>query len=282
MIKLHFKKQISPKFNINIDCEIPKNQFVCIYGQSGCGKTTLLNIMAGFLKADNGYMIQGNKIYFDNKIFLPPQKRNIGFVFQDYALFPNMNVLQNLIFANNDKRFAFELLEFFEIIDLKYDKIQNLSGGQKQRVALARALMKKPEILLLDEPLSALDSKVKIKLQNYLQNIQKKLNITTIMVSHDLSEVYKLSNIVCGMNNGRIDKIAAPYEFFEQNLYSNNSTIPGKIVKIIDKNEIFVVIVSVSNLLYEVILSKNEAMGFRVDDDVAIKNDSFGVNIVKG
>ena len=140
-------------------------EFVALYGASGGGKTTILRLIAGFEAPQSGVIKVGDKIFFDENTNLAPQKRNIGFLFQDYALFENMNIFKNLLFANNDENLANKLLEICELKSLKNAKIGELSGGQKQRVALARAVMRKPEILLLDEPLSALDNAMREKLQ---------------------------------------------------------------------------------------------------------------------
>ena len=179
MIKIDIHKKLKAydsEMNLRIKCKIKKGELVTLYGESGAGKTSTLRILAGLLKPDKGEITINEVSWIDtkNKIFLAPQKRNIGYVFQDYALFPNMSVLQNLEFASGkgqNKKVITELIEMMELGDLQNRKPQTLSGGQQQRVALARALVCKPNILLLDEPLAALDYKIRLKLQDYITRI---------------------------------------------------------------------------------------------------------------
>jgi molybdate transport system ATP-binding protein len=182
---------------LDLDLTIEKGQFVTLFGESGAGKTSTLRMLSGLLKPDSGTITVGNSTWFDSSrgIDLKPQQRKVGYVFQDYALFPNMTVLQNLEYAlqkNQDNGKIRELLEFAELDELQHRSPETLSGGQKQRVALARALVQRPEILILDEPLSALDLKMRIKLQEYLLKVHKTYNLTTILVSHDIGEIVKL------------------------------------------------------------------------------------------
>ena len=158
-------------------------------------------MLSGLLRPDSGIIKVGETIWFDGdkNIDLKPQQRKVGYVFQDYALFPNMSVRQNLEYAlrkGQDKAIIGELLQFAELNELEQRKPETLSGGQKQRVALARALVQRPEILILDEPLSALDLKMRIKLQEYLLQVHKRYKLTTILVSHDIGEIVKLSDNV--------------------------------------------------------------------------------------
>jgi len=231
MIKLNLKKELS-HFKIDIDIEINQGDFIALTGPSGSGKTTFLRILAGLEKSNSKIVVE-NKIWQDKKTFLPPQKRDIGFVFQDFALFPNMNVIQNLLYVKNDLNLANELLDIVELQNYKNQSVLNLSGGQKQRVALIRALMKKPKILLLDEPLSSLDKNLKEKLQNELLKIHNKFDLTTIMVTHDESEIYKLSNKTILLNNGKIKK----YDLTKK-LYLNENYIEGRVIKIINDKAI--------------------------------------------
>lgn len=208
MIKLDIKKELN-EFILDVKFNIKKNEFIAISGVSGSGKTTILRIIAGLEKA-KGEVIVDNEIWQNKKLFLPPQKREVGFVFQDFALFPNMSVLENLLYVKKDIEFANYLLKLVELEELKNRYPNSLSGGQKQRVALARALMRKPKILLLDEPFSALDEKLREKLQNYIIKLHNKFNLTTIIVSHSTSEIYKLANRVININRGQIVNIKTP------------------------------------------------------------------------
>lgn len=203
----------------DISYNIRPGSFIGIYGASGVGKTSLLRMLAGFLEPDKGSIKVQNDDWYnsDKKLNLVPQKRKIGFVFQDYALFPNMTVKENLAYAldkTSDTTIVDELLGMVELDQLKTRKIQTLSGGQRQRVALARALVRKPELLLLDEPLSALDTTLREKLQTLILSLHKKFNLTTILVTHDLSEITRLADEVIFIKNGVIEKSGSPVEMF--------------------------------------------------------------------
>lgn len=201
-----------------IDFSIEKGELISLLGPSGCGKTTLLNIIGGFLKPDNG------KIYLEDRDItdIPPEKRDISTVFQSYALFPHMNVLENIKYGLKYKKLTKKeqnelALEYLKIVGLDgYEKksIQELSGGQQQRVALARALVLYPKILLLDEPFSNLDAKLKISMRDELKELQKNLKISMIFVTHDQEEALSISDKVVVMNNGRIEQIGTPEEIY--------------------------------------------------------------------
>ena len=161
----------SGDMNLVCDFEIQNGGFLAITGPSGSGKTTLLRIIAG-LEESEGEVLVNSEIWLNEKVKLPPQKRKVGFVFQDFALFPNMSVENNLLYVNKDKKLANELLEMVDMTALKDRYPNTLSGGQIQRVALCRALMRKPDLLLLDEPFSALDMQMREKLQKDVYNFQ--------------------------------------------------------------------------------------------------------------
>ncbi|HIX30067.1 MAG TPA: ATP-binding cassette domain-containing protein [Candidatus Blautia stercoravium] len=203
----------------NVNVEIEKGELVSILGPSGCGKTTLLRIIAGLETPDMG------QVFIDGKDCtpLPPSKRNFGIVFQSYALFPHMTVEQNLMFGLNQqkqlrkderKERTREMLEMVDLYDHRKKYPSQLSGGQQQRIALARALSLKPAFLLLDEPLSALDAKVRIKLRAEIRRIQKKLGITTILVTHDQEEALTMADKIVVMNNAVIEQVGTPKEIY--------------------------------------------------------------------
>ena len=208
---------------LNVNCEIEDGAFISLYGPSGAGKTSLLRMLAGFMQPDVGVIKVKDEVWFDskNKINIVPQKRMTGFVFQDYALFPNMNVEENVLFGlpkTGSKKVVEELLELTELSGLRQKKIQVLSGGQQQRVALARALARKPKLLLLDEPLSAIDKEMRSNLQQTLLTIHSHYNVTAIIVSHDINEIVKLTSKTIHLQNGKIQQFASPVEIFMNEL----------------------------------------------------------------
>ena len=281
MISINCVKKFGDKFKIEANLQIPKGSFACFYGKSGSGKTTLLRLIAGFEKASSGSAKNGEITLFNDKFFMSPQKRQIGFLFQDYALFENMSVIKNLLFAKNDLAKANELLDLLEISHHANSQISELSGGQKQRVALARALMQDPKILLLDEPLSALDSTMRSKIQDYLIKIHQIYKPTIIIVSHDVSEIYKLCDIVFEMEDGKIIKTGTPSEIFLKTGGSQKFSFLGKIVEISQKDTIFVAVVAVGNQLCEVVLSEFEAKNLQLGDEVSVSTKAYLLNLKK-
>ena len=197
---------------------VERGEFVSFLGPSGCGKTTTLRMVAGFERPSEGtIMLDGVEITQQ-----PANRRNVGMVFQSYALFPNMTVAQNIAFGMKLKRVGTaaiaakvrELLALIELPDKGERYPYQLSGGQQQRVALARALAIEPHVLLLDEPLSALDAKIRDALRVQLREIQRKLGITTIYVTHDQEEALSLSDRIVVMSNGRIEQIGTPFQIY--------------------------------------------------------------------
>lgn len=203
----------------DVDLKINKGEFVCLLGPSGCGKTTLLRIIAGLEKPTAGQVyINGTDV-----TSLPPGKRNFGIVFQSYALFPNMTVRQNIAFglkklklskAETEQKIK-DVLEQVNLPD-QIDKYPSqLSGGQQQRIALARALVVSPDFLLLDEPLSALDAKVRLKVRKEIRTLQKELGITTIMVTHDQEEALTMADTIVVMNDACIMQKGTPIDIYD-------------------------------------------------------------------
>lgn len=205
---------------LDVNLEIEEHELLCFFGHSGAGKTTLLRILAGLNKPDRGYIELNGQVWFDSeaKINLAPQKRRIGYMFQDYALFPNMSVRANIEFAQSKKDQAEvdKLLDLFGLEALQKQKPMKLSGGQKQRVALARALAAQPQLLLLDEPLSALDHEMRENLQNEILKAHDLLQSITMLVSHDVKEVEKLATSVVLLQNGKIKNQGKTSEVLNQ------------------------------------------------------------------
>jgi iron(III) transport system ATP-binding protein len=215
------ENQIIDQFNLHI----PNGSFVSLLGPSGCGKTTCLRILAGLESNDSGVIqIDGVKISDPaNKIDVPTEKRKMGMVFQSYAVWPHMSVFENVAFPLKIAKVAKkeiqtrveEILEIVELKNLLHRSPHELSGGQQQRVALARGLVMQPKALLLDEPLSNLDTKLREKMRHDIKQIQKKLNLTMIYVTHDQLEAKTMSDLVVVMNKGKILQAGSVKEIYE-------------------------------------------------------------------
>jgi putative spermidine/putrescine transport system ATP-binding protein len=211
---------------------IAKGEFVCLLGPSGCGKTTTLQMVAGFVQPTQGRILLDGKDITGVK----PARRGLGVVFQNYALFPHMTVTDNVAFglemrgvpAPERKRRVNETLDLVHLGALAGRYPSELSGGQRQRVAIARALVIQPPVLLLDEPMGALDAKLREEMQIELRALQRRVGITTIMVTHDQAEAMTLADRVVLMNKGRIEQVARPYDMYEHPNGRFSSTFLGK------------------------------------------------------
>ena len=266
--------------NLKVNKKINKGDFLTLFGKSGSGKTTLLRILAGLETPKSGKIVVDKEIWFDSskKINLAPQKRDVGFVFQDYALFPNMSVKKNLEFAlknKNEIKKVDEILEIMEIKNLSNMKPELLSGGQKQRVALARTLMTNPKMLLLDEPLSALDTTMRLKLQDELSLIHQKFNITSILVSHDISEVFKLSNRVFKINLGEIEEDGTPNELFSNQKISSKFKIVGEILSIKKSDILYIIEILSNNEVVKATAVEDEIKDLKIGDKILLSSKAF-------
>lgn len=265
---------------LNVTLTFEKGQFLAIYGNSGAGKTTLLRILAGLTHAEETYIKVGDEIWDDyaNKLHLPIQKRSIGYVFQDFALFPNLTVKENLEFAlqkGGDSKIISELIELMELQSLQNSKPQNLSGGQKQRVALARAIVRKPQILLLDEPLSALDDNMRFKLQDYILKIHQKYQLTTLMITHSIPEIFKLSDKVIVLDKGKIVKEGTPNTVFSEEKISSKFKLTGEIISITKSDIIYVIQVFSGNNIIKVVATADEVKDLRIGQKVLVASKAF-------
>lgn len=262
------------------ELSINDGEFLTLFGPSGAGKTTLMRMIAGLETPDSGTIEVDGEVWFDSskKINLTPQKRSIGFVFQDYALFPSMSVRENLLFAaenNEQKSFVDSLIDMVELSQLSDRRPDTLSGGQKQRVALARALVRHPKILLLDEPLSALDPNMRSKLQDELSLIHSRLGITTLLVSHDIAETVKLSDRLAQVELGHIKRLCPPMEFFSPQSLSGKLQLIGEVLKIEEDFPVVIVTLLVGSSVVRTVLSSVEASELRIGEHAIISTKAF-------
>lgn len=281
MIEFSLKKELfgaNENMELNVKISFKSGSFISLSGESGSGKTTILRCLAGLEKAD-GFIKVDNEIWQDEKIFLSPQKRRIGFVFQDYALFENLSVKDNFLFVEKDIDHCNKLLDVLGLMSLKDRYPTNLSGGQKQRVALGRAMMRKPKLLLLDEPLSALDPHLRARLQDEISKIQDLFKTTTILVSHDPNEIYKLANYMFVLKNGKIVKKGTPKEILLKTSGSQKFAFSGTLLNLEKIDTIFVATVSVGQQITQVALASD--FGLKVGDEVTISSKAFNLNISK-
>lgn len=221
----HVSKRFGDNLVIDDFHQTFKNgEFITLLGPSGCGKTTMLRMIAGFEKPTSGTISIGDKLVSSDKVFIPPEKRNIGMVFQSYAVWPHMTVFENVAYPLSIKRMAkLEIRDrvnkVLNIVHLSQyaDRLPSmLSGGQQQRVALARALVASPSILLLDEPLSNLDAKLRESMRFEIKEIQQRLNITVVYVTHDQTEAMAMSDSIILLNRGVIQQVASPEEIYNK------------------------------------------------------------------
>ena len=282
MIKIDINKKLhgsNGTMDLSVNLDIQEGSFIAIKGKSGSGKTTLLRVLAG-LEDASGTLGVGNKTWLDSKQNIPVQKREIGFVFQDYALFANMSVLDNLLFVNADKKLANRLLEITELTELKNRTPNTLSGGQKQRVSLCRALMGRPKLLLMDEPLSALDPSMRTKLQNEILTLHREFGTTTIMVSHDPSEIYRLSSRVIVLSQGEVVADGVPKDVLLKTSGSAKFSFEGELLDIIKVDVISIAIISIAQQLVEVVVTQEEAKSLIIGDIVNVSTKAFSPTIL--
>jgi molybdate transport system ATP-binding protein len=289
MIILHLKKNLDAmdgKMELNVSMDIKKNSLTTIFGESGAGKTSILRMISGLMDPGSGRIEVNGKTWYNSSsgINLKIQSRRIGYVFQDYSLFPNMTVKENLSYALKKRQnpgIVTELLDIIELENLKNRKSGTLSGGQKQRVSLARALVGNPEILLLDEPLSALDEGIRAKLQDYILRVHDKYKLTTILVSHDLPEIFKLSDQIFLLKNGKIERSGTPSDVFLSNNISGKYRFTGTIIEKTKNDVVYVIGVLVGNNLIKVIATGDEGDSLNIGDKVMVVSKAFNPLIMK-
>ena len=274
-----------------VNLKIAKSEIFSLLGSSGCGKSTLLRIIAGFEKPDEGrILLEGKDI-----TKLPPYVRPLNIMFQNYALFPHLNVTNNIQFGLKEEKISKEeinhrvneILNLLELNGLEKRKINEISGGQQQRVALARCLVKKPKLLLLDEPLAALDKQLRVQTQFELVNLQYKLGITFIIVTHDQEEAMSLSDRMAIMKNGEILQVGNPVEIYEKpkDKYIANFIGTANIFNVLNKNNQIII----KELNYEVKNINNKENYFKClirPEKIFVKklenqSDNLNIGVVK-
>ena len=217
-LSLKLRKQVNG-FNLDVEWAM-ENELSVLFGFSGAGKSMTLQLMAGLIKPDEGWIYSGDRILFDSRseINLAPQDRSIGYVFQNLALFPHMTVKGNILYGAGDlkkeqreERIG-EMIAAFHLDGLEARYPSEISGGQQQRVALARALIRRPDLLLLDEPFSALDNPLRLEMQKFLKEVRQKFNIPVILVTHDLMEAYAVADKIIVYSQGKIVQTGSPLE----------------------------------------------------------------------
>lgn len=274
------------ELSLAIDMTIEKGDFAVLYGPSGAGKTSILRMIAGLMHPDAGEIKLTDSYWYSSqqKININTQKRKVGFLFQDYALFPNMTVKQNLSYAlpkNMDATLVDEMLDLIEMAGLANASVNNLSGGQKQRVALARALVQQPELLLLDEPLSALDQEMRAKLQDFLQHIHKQFDLTILLVTHNLAETFKLANKVHVLENGQIVQTGPPDQVLIDHKMSAKFKFTGEILAITKQDVVYVITVLVGLDVVKVVAQQRDIQNLTVGDRVMLASKAFNPIIQK-
>lgn len=264
---------------LSVCTQIEQGSLTTLFGPSGAGKTTLLRMLAGLLAPDSGRIEVGGRCWFDAQrgINLPPQQRAIGFVFQDYALFPNMTVRENIAYGagKDEAGWVDELLKLTDLGALQDRKPSLLSGGQKQRVAVARSLARKPALLLLDEPLSALDAALRAQLQDVLAQLHARLGLTTLLVSHDLGEVFRLSQRVLHLSTGQIIEDGSPDALFLQRRSGGRFNLRARILAVRREEVVHIVSLLIGQEIVDVIASEDEVVGLAVGDSVTVSSKAF-------
>lgn len=277
MIEIDINKRLhgaEGEMFLQMNVAIEKGTFTALSGVSGSGKTTFLRILAGLEKAEGVIKVDGD-VWLDNTYTKPTQDREIGFVFQSYALFPNMTVGEHLLFVKKDKKLAQELLELTELGALVHRLPATLSGGQQQRVNVCRAMMNRPKLLLMDEPLSALDNTMRTKLQNEILTLHQRFGTTTIMVSHDPSEIYHMAQRVIILDSGKIIDDGSPKKVLLKTSGSAKFSFEGKLIDIMQVDVIYIAIIAIGQQLTEIVVSHDEVKHLSIGQTVNISTKAF-------
>lgn len=281
MIRIDLRKSLLSghgPIELDVEFKVRTGELLALSGPSGSGKTTLLRILAGLLRPEHGRIeVEGN-CWLDTEkgVDWPPQKRNVGLVFQDYALFPHFNVRQNLVYAlekGQAEDHLRDLISVMELSKLLDRKPETLSGGQRQRVALARALVRKPKLMLLDEPLSALDAEMRHRLQAYIMRVHRTFGLTSVLVSHDQREISRMADRVLFINEGQISL---------ESVDPKAPTVPttasfrlrAKIIEVEQMLDAYYVLVSIDKQRFELYVPLSVGI-LDVGQDIMLETDSW-------
>ena len=278
MIRVDVRKKLSlatGEAYLEAAFALEPGSFVALHGPSGAGKTTLLKILAGLVQPEEGLVTVGDQTWRDTRrnVSVPPQRRAVGLVFQDYALFPNLTVRENVAFGLDDKKNSgrvTELLERTGLAGLANRLPATLSGGQQQRVALARTLVRRPKLLLLDEPFAALDAATKTTLRGELLDFHRQLGLTTILVSHDPVEIYQFPDYVLELDHGRLVRQGPPLDpsgTAEQNAHI---VLHGRVLSVTQRDNAYLVQVQTDGQVVTSVVPAEEARKLAAGDRVRL------------
>ncbi len=289
MIELAFHKTLHSAdgtMPLRVDLRIKQGSFACLYGKSGAGKTSFARIVAGLLAAEAGRIRVNGATWYDSEagIELRPQQRSVGFVFQDYALFPNMTVEENLSFAlrrGQDAGIVRDLIELIELGGLRDRRPAMLSGGQRQRVALARALVQTPALLLLDEPLAALDAAMRARLQQYILRVHREYRLSTILISHDVSDILKMADTLLHLEHGGIVWQGPPAKYFGRSSLSGKFQFSGELIAIEAQDVVFILSILIGGNVVKVVADESEVKALRIGDRLLVASKAFNPIIRK-
>lgn len=266
--------------------QVEQGKIGALYGDSGAGKTSILRLIAGLIQPEKGHVSFLGNIWYDSstKHHLSIKKRRLGFVFQENTLFPNMTVRRNLEYALSSKselNKVDEIIALIELREIECSMPNELSGGQKQKVALARSLVQDPELLLLDEALSSLDQKSREQLQDIILRIHRELNLTILLVSHDISEIVKMAASVIKVVNGKVDQIGSPVEIFNTETQLVQLKLEGTIMSFEKVAEDNIANVHFDSSHVQVRIPKENAGLYKIGDKIIFSSNNFSSDISK-
>lgn len=289
MVEIDIKRTLDAQdgpMTLEVNLSVKKGDLIALYGPSGAGKTSLLRIVAGLLNTNEGKIAVENETWLDTskKINWRPGQRSTAFVFQDYALFPNLTVQENIKFGVTKKGSNTDFEEIVEMLALSGSLSRlptKLSGGQQQRVALARSLITRPKILILDEPMAALDFALRQRVQKYLLEAHRKFNLTTFLVSHDIAEIFRLANRVIHLEHGRVIQDGSPKELFTKKEAGSRFQFFGEVLEIAKEELVYIITVIIEQQIAKVVIDESVAINLTVGDKVIVTSKAFNPVIQK-